>query len=156
MPRPAWGPAPGCAEPGPGPPSPARLPGPLAVTRRVCVRGAITAGGRRIQAGLAHAGKAVAVTAGPGTIQVAVGTGVTVTAARAGQPRHRAAQGTGLRLATPVRQGQAPGGEPRCLALPLNSLIAGVDGVTLISREIKELMWSRTRRNASSTGPKQS
>ena len=38
----------------------------------------------------------------------------------------------------------------------LNSLIARVDGVTLIAREIKELMWSRKRRNASSEGPKQS
>jgi hypothetical protein len=35
-------------------------------------------------------------------------------------------------------------------------LIAGVDGVTLIAIEIKELMWSKKRRNASSKGPKQS
>jgi hypothetical protein len=58
---------------------------------------------------------------------------------------------------TAVQQSQASGGELCCLTLPLNSLIAGVDGVTLIAREIKELIvWSRTRRNASSAGPKQS
>jgi hypothetical protein len=41
------------------------------------------AGGQRIQAGLAHARKTVAVTAGPGTIQVAAEPGIAVTAARA-------------------------------------------------------------------------
>ncbi len=40
------------------------------------------AGGQRIQVGLAHARKTVAVTVGPDTIQVAVETGITVTAAR--------------------------------------------------------------------------
>jgi hypothetical protein len=39
-------------------------------------------GGQRIQVGLAHARKTVAVTVGPDTIQVAVETGITVTAAR--------------------------------------------------------------------------
>ena len=61
---------------------PPRLPAPLVVTRRVSVRGAIMAGGRRIQVGLAHARKTVAVTVGPGTLQVAVEPGITVTAAR--------------------------------------------------------------------------
>jgi hypothetical protein len=39
-------------------------------------------GGQRIQVGLAHARKTVAVTVGPDTIQVAVETSITVTAAR--------------------------------------------------------------------------
>lgn len=39
-------------------------------------------GGQRIQVGLAHARKTVAVTVGPDTIQVAVEPGITVTAAR--------------------------------------------------------------------------
>jgi hypothetical protein len=72
-------PGPGCAEPGPGPPS---RPAPLVVTRRVSVRGAIMVGGQRIQVGLAHARKTVAVTVGPDTIQVAVEPGITGTAAR--------------------------------------------------------------------------
>ena len=59
-----------------------RLPAPLVVTRRVCVRGAIMVGGQRIQVGLAHARKTVAVTVGPDTIQVAVEPGIAVTAAR--------------------------------------------------------------------------
>ena len=59
-----------------------RLPAPLVVTRRVSVRGAIMVGGQRIQVGLAHARKTVAVTVGPDTIQVAVETSITVTAAR--------------------------------------------------------------------------
>ena len=58
----------------------------LAVTASVAVlaavRGAIMVGGQRIQVGLAHACKTVAVTVGPDTIQVAVETGITVTAAR--------------------------------------------------------------------------
>lgn len=66
----------------PGTAQPPRLPEPLTVTRRVFVRGAIMIGGQRIQAGLAHARKPVAVTVGPDTIQVAVETGITVTAAR--------------------------------------------------------------------------
>jgi len=51
------------------------------------------AGGQRIQAGLAHARKTVAVTVGPDTIQVAVETSITVTAARTGSRdirRHKA------------------------------------------------------------------
>ena len=67
----------------PGTAQPPRLPAPLVVTRRVSVRGAIMVGGQRIQAGLAHARKTVAVTVGPDTIQVAVETSITVTAARA-------------------------------------------------------------------------
>jgi hypothetical protein len=39
-------------------------------------------GDQRIQVGLAHACKTVAVTVGPDTIQVAVETSITVTAAR--------------------------------------------------------------------------
>jgi transposase InsO family protein len=66
----------------PGTAQPPRLPAPLVVTRRVSVRGAIMVGGQRIQVGLAHARKTVAVTVGPGTIQVAVETSITVTAAR--------------------------------------------------------------------------
>ena len=41
-------------------------------------------GGQRIQVGLAHARKTVAVTVGPGTIQIAVEISITVTAARTG------------------------------------------------------------------------
>ena len=67
----------------PGTARPPRLPAPLVVTRRVCVRGAIMAGGQRIQAGLARARTTVAVTVGPGTLQVAAEPGITVTAARA-------------------------------------------------------------------------
>ncbi len=48
----------------------------------VSVRGAIMVGGQRIQVGLAHARKTVAVTVGPNTIQVAVETSITVTATR--------------------------------------------------------------------------
>ena len=66
----------------PGTAQPPRLPAPLVVTRRVCVRGAIMVGGPRILVGLAHARKTVAVTVGPDTIQVAVVTSITVTAAR--------------------------------------------------------------------------
>ena len=66
----------------PGTVQPPRLPGPLVVTRRVSVRGAIMVGGQKIQVGLAHARKTVAVTVGPDTIQVAVETSITVTAAR--------------------------------------------------------------------------
>jgi hypothetical protein len=50
-------------------------------------------GGQRIQVGLAHARKTVAVTVGPDTIQVAVETSITVTAARTtsrGIRRHKA------------------------------------------------------------------
>ena len=66
----------------PGTARPPRRPAPLVVTRRVCVRGAIMAGGQRIQVGLAHARKTVAVAVRPDTIQVAVETSITVTAAR--------------------------------------------------------------------------
>ena len=49
-------------------------------------------GGQRIQVGLAHARKTVAVTVGPDTIQVAVETSITVTAARTSRDirRHKA------------------------------------------------------------------
>ena len=63
----------------PGTAQPPRLPAPLVVT---AVRGAIMVGGQRIQVGLAHARKTVAVTVGPDTIQVAVETSSTVTGVR--------------------------------------------------------------------------
>jgi transposase InsO family protein len=66
----------------PGTARPPCLPEPLAVTRRVSVRGAIMIGGQRIQVGLPHAGKIVQVRVGPDTYQVAVEPGITVTAAR--------------------------------------------------------------------------
>jgi hypothetical protein len=49
-------------------------------------------GGQRIQVGLAHARKTIAVTVGPDTIQVAVETSITVTAARTSRyiRRHKA------------------------------------------------------------------
>ena len=95
-------------------------------------------GGQRIQVGLAHARKTVAATVGPDTIQVAVETGITVTAARTTSRDSQTAQGIELRLRIPVQQGQASGDELRCRTLPLNSLIARVDGVTLIAQGIKE------------------
>lgn len=66
----------------PGTAQPPCLPDPLVVTRRVSVRGSVMVGGQKIQAGLAHARKTVAVTVGPDPLQVAVETGITVTAAR--------------------------------------------------------------------------
>jgi hypothetical protein len=77
----------------PGIAQPPRLPEPLAVTRRVSVRGAIMIGGQRIQVGLPHAGKTVQVSVGPDTYQIAVEPGITVTAARTGSRdirRHKA------------------------------------------------------------------
>jgi transposase InsO family protein len=77
----------------PGIAQPPRLPEPLAVTRRVSVRGAIMIGGQRIQVGLPHAGKTVQVSVGPDTCQIAVEPGITVTAARTGSRdirRHKA------------------------------------------------------------------
>ncbi len=50
---------------------PPRLPEPVVVTRRVSVRGAITTGGQKIQAGLAHA-REIAVE--PGITSTAPGT----------------------------------------------------------------------------------
>jgi hypothetical protein len=61
---------------------PPRLPGPLTVTRRVSVRGAIMIGGQKIQAGLGHARKTVKVTVETGTCQIMVDPGIIVTAAR--------------------------------------------------------------------------
>src|SRR2546423_4600921 len=49
---------------------PPRLPEPLVVTRRVSVRGAIMAGGHKIQAGLAHARKTAEVTVESDTYQI--------------------------------------------------------------------------------------
>src|SRR5271163_4385708 len=66
----------------PGTARPPRLPEPLVVTRRVPVRGPVMAGGQKIQAGLPHARKTVAVTVGPDTYQVAVEPGITITAPR--------------------------------------------------------------------------
>jgi hypothetical protein len=61
---------------------PPRLPGPLTVTRRVCVRGAIMIGGQRIQAGLPHAGQTASITIGSGTCQITVPERLTMTAPR--------------------------------------------------------------------------
>jgi hypothetical protein len=66
----------------PGAAQPPRLPEPLVVTRRVSVRGSVMAGGQKIQVGLPHARKTVAVTVGPDTYQVAVEPGITITAPR--------------------------------------------------------------------------
>jgi hypothetical protein len=59
-----------------------RLPGPLTVTRRVSVRGAIMIGGQRIQAGLPHAGQTASITIGSGTCQITVPERLTMTAPR--------------------------------------------------------------------------
>jgi hypothetical protein len=61
---------------------PPLLPGPLTVTRRVCVRGAIMIGGQRIQAGLPRAGQAASITIGSGTCQITVPERLTMTAPR--------------------------------------------------------------------------
>jgi hypothetical protein len=77
----------------PGIAQPPRLPEPLAVTRRVSVRGAIMISGQRIQAGPPHVGKTVQVSVGPDACPIAVEPGITVTAARTGSRdirRHKA------------------------------------------------------------------
>ena len=77
----------------PGTAQPPRLPEPLAVTRRVSVRGAIMIGGQKIQVGLVHARKTVQVSVGPDTYQIEVEPGITVTAPRVGSReirRHKA------------------------------------------------------------------
>jgi hypothetical protein len=77
----------------PGTAQPPRLPEPLAVARRVSVRGAIMIGGQKIQVGLAHARKTVQVTVGTDTYQVTVEPGITLTATRTGSRdirRHKA------------------------------------------------------------------
>lgn len=61
---------------------PPLLPGPLTVTRRVCVRGAIMIGGQRIQAGLPRAGQAASITIGSGTCQITVPERLIMTAPR--------------------------------------------------------------------------
>ena len=66
----------------PGTAQPPRLPGPLTVTRRVSVRGAIMIGGQRIQVGLPHAGKTAEVTVESDTYQITVEPGITITAPR--------------------------------------------------------------------------
>jgi len=66
---------PGTAQP-PACPPPSSSPGGSPSAEPIMV------GGQRIQVGLAHARKTVAVTVGPDTIQVAVETSITVTAAR--------------------------------------------------------------------------
>jgi integrase-like protein len=63
-----------------GTPQPPRLPEPLAVTRRVSVRGAIMVGGQKIQVGLAHARKTAEVTMEADTCQITVEPGITITA----------------------------------------------------------------------------
>jgi hypothetical protein len=77
----------------PGTAQPPRLPEPLIVARRVPVRGAIKAGGQKIQVGLAHARKTVQVSVRPDTCQITVEPGITVTAPRASSRdirRHKA------------------------------------------------------------------
>ena len=71
-------------------------------------------GGQKIQVGLPHARKTVAVTVGPNTYQVAVEPGITIDRPAHRQPRHQAAQGLQLRL-TPALRGSA-GREWRQLA----------------------------------------
>jgi hypothetical protein len=61
---------------------PPRLPGPLRVTRRVSVRGAIIIGGQNIQVGLAHARKTVKVTVEADTHQITIDAGIPITAPR--------------------------------------------------------------------------
>ena len=61
---------------------PPRLPGPLAVTRRVSVRGAIMIGGQRVQVGLVHARKTAEVTVEADTCQITVEPGITISAPR--------------------------------------------------------------------------
>jgi hypothetical protein len=68
----------------PGTAQPPRLPEPLAVARRVSVRGSVMVGGQKIQVGLGHAGKTVQVSVGPDTYQITVEPGIAVTAARTG------------------------------------------------------------------------
>jgi hypothetical protein len=79
----------------PGTAQPPRLPEPLVVTRRVSVRGSVMVGGQKIQVGLAHSRKTVAVTVGSDTYQIAIEPGITVTAARISSRdirRHRASR----------------------------------------------------------------
>jgi len=66
----------------PGTAAAPRLPEPLAVTRRVSVRGSVMVGGEKIQVGLAHARKTVQVTVEADTYVIAVEPGITVAAAR--------------------------------------------------------------------------
>src|SRR6266516_4406136 len=66
----------------PGSAQPPRLPEPLAVKRRVSVRGAIMVGRQKIQVGLTHARKTAEVTVGADTYQITVGDGITITAPR--------------------------------------------------------------------------
>jgi hypothetical protein len=61
---------------------PPRLPEPLAVTRRVSVRGSIMIGGQKIQVGLAHARKTAEVTVETDTYQGTVEPGIVITAPR--------------------------------------------------------------------------
>ncbi len=61
---------------------PPRLPEPLTVKRRVSIRGAIMIGGQRIQVGLPHAGKTVAVTVETDTYQITVTDGITIAMSR--------------------------------------------------------------------------
>jgi hypothetical protein len=65
-----------------GSPQPPRLPGPLIVKRRVSVRGAIMAGGQKIQVGLPHARKTAQVTIEADTYQISVEPGTIITAPR--------------------------------------------------------------------------
>jgi hypothetical protein len=66
----------------PGAACPPQLPEPLVVTRRISARGAIMAGGRRIQVGLPHAGKTARVIIEDDTYRISVEDGVAITAPR--------------------------------------------------------------------------
>jgi transposase InsO family protein len=61
---------------------PPQLPAPLAVRRRVSIRGAIMIGGQRIQVGLPYAGKTAEITVETDTYQITVEEGITITAPR--------------------------------------------------------------------------
>jgi hypothetical protein len=60
--------------------SPAVLPGPQTVRRRISVRGVIMIGGQRIQVGFPHAGKTAEITVETDTYQITVDDGVVLTA----------------------------------------------------------------------------
>jgi hypothetical protein len=62
--------------------SPAVLPEPRTVRRRISVRGAIMIGRQRIQVGLPHAGKTAEITVETDTYQITVDDGVVLTAPR--------------------------------------------------------------------------
>jgi hypothetical protein len=96
----------GCAEPAPEPPSRRAWEIPIAVTRRVSVRGSIMIGGQRIQVGLAHARKTAEVTVEADVYQISVEPGITITAPRTTSldiRRHRASHYPGPQAAPDER-----------------------------------------------------